>query len=313
MSFQEQERLLFDLLFDDELRQLFTDNSEQALSHYHLTDQEKNDFSHVRVDALEMDVAMRKRLILANMSNMLPLSFSLVSSLKAGLTLLSDLINTALMKTAPHQRVSAYAKSLQEHVALLAVSEFFHSEQEKQALLAILSAELGMAASAAKVKQALLNNQYRDAAVVYYEEDDDSWLEGTVQWAEFVYYQTINLPYMALKKKLCPVTGTALWQHLNANPLPAFLREETLEQQDPRVVVSKACITYKSELDPVVDHATVELSIGFAPMFNYIDGSLSIAALLRHLSEAGAPESLILSVRSGFYQLLQCGMLTVAR
>lgn len=313
MSFKEQERVLFDLLFDDVFRQNFSKNSALALTNYNLTDQEKSDFHGMRLDALAMDVDMRKRLILAQISNLLPLSFSVVSSLQGGLRLLQGLITVGLMKVAPHKRLNAFSAVLITEVEALSVSEYFHSSQERKAVLAVLATEAGLANTASLLKQALLNDHYLADVPSYYEEDDPSWLDQPVQWADYVCTHTLNQPYMHLKKKLCPVSGTALWQHLSDNPLPAFLREEALMQDDGRVVVSKACVTHHSEVDPVVDHITVELSLGFAPMFAYIDGSSSIADLLQNLVEAGAPKPLITSVKSGFYQLMQCGMLKIEK
>lgn len=311
MSFKEQETVLFDLLFDDALRQRFSENAELALSEYDLTDKEKDDFSNVRLDALAMDVAMRKRLILAQISNVFPLSFSLVSSLEHGLRVLNGLITSELMRLVTHKRLSVFAATLLSEIEALPVVEFFYSAEEKKALLAILIVEAGLADNAASLKQALLDGEYVTETPIYYEENDALWLQGAVNWSDHVCANTLNLPYMHLKKKLCPVSGTALWEHLSKNPLPAFLREEALMEEEGRVVISKACITHHSDLDPVVDHVTVELSLGFAPMFSYIDGSLSIASLLGHLGEAGASKELLQSVKSGFYQLLQCGMLKI--
>ena len=64
MSFQEQERALFDLLFDRSLRENFCKNSIVAFSEYALDDHELDDFKEIRPDAIELDASMRTYLIL---------------------------------------------------------------------------------------------------------------------------------------------------------------------------------------------------------------------------------------------------------
>ena len=114
---------------------------------------------------------------------------------------------------------------------------------------------------------------------------------------------------MALKKQLCPKGGSLLWRHLQDHPLPRFLCEEILSLDDSRLLISRADVTHSSLQDPVIDHVTVELGGGFAPMFRHIDGTMSVAQMLAHLRNAGANEILCNSVKNGFYQLIQCGML----
>ncbi|NRB40212.1 MAG: hypothetical protein HRU20_17395 [Pseudomonadales bacterium] len=310
MSFKEQERALFDLLFDESLRQQFKRDKKQALKNYDLSPAELHDFSAIRCDALSMDADMRKQLLLSQFSNLLPLSFSLVSSLPDGITLLQGLIDSRVMKSSSAQRLVLFTQKLCHEVES-GFSSDFNSALEKQNLLNIIATELAMAISAADLKQDLLAESHQTQIPIYYEEEHENWQNKPLQLAQYVSANTINQPYSQLKKKLCPKNGTALWRHLKDHPLPVFLREESMAIDDGRLLVSKACVTEDSSLDPVVDHITVELVMGFAPMFQYIDGTMSVLTMLKHLVDAGAPETLLNSVKSGFYQLLQCGMLVL--
>jgi hypothetical protein len=79
---------------------------------------------------------------------------------------------------------------------------------------------------------------------------------------------------------------------------------------DPRVLVARAVVTQDSRCEPMADHRTVELSEGFASLLGHVDGTLSVAAMLQQLRQAGADEGLLGSVQEGFRQLGQQGMLS---
>ncbi len=59
MSFDQQEKAMRDLLFDQTLRERFAKQGVQALSAFELTEEEKNDFLTIRVKALNVDAGMR--------------------------------------------------------------------------------------------------------------------------------------------------------------------------------------------------------------------------------------------------------------
>ena len=88
MSFEEQERVLFDLLFDHKLRERFCEGSVTALSEYNLSEKERNDFDGIRPDALELDANIRADLLLSHFCRAFPISFSLFSSFNGGLDIL---------------------------------------------------------------------------------------------------------------------------------------------------------------------------------------------------------------------------------
>ena len=84
MSFAEQERALFDLLFDTALRERFIKNDSIALTEYQLTTEELADFAVINPHGLALDANVRVDLILGQWCRTLPLTFSLLSSLKGG-------------------------------------------------------------------------------------------------------------------------------------------------------------------------------------------------------------------------------------
>jgi len=81
MSFIEQERAMFDLLFDTELRSAFNSNNSNTFSEYDLSAKEISDFDVIRKDALEIDAKMRVSMVLSYLCKQYPLSCSVVSSL----------------------------------------------------------------------------------------------------------------------------------------------------------------------------------------------------------------------------------------
>ena len=74
-------------------------------------------------------------------------------------------------------------------------------------------------------------------------------------------------------------------------------------------MVSRAQIDHMSMCEPTVRHQTTELSEGFAPLFQHINGTNSINTILLQLKQAGASDNILDGVKRGFYQLLETGML----
>jgi hypothetical protein len=99
MSFEEQERALFDLLFDNDLRDNFCQDSGNALHAYDLTEEERADFATIRPDALLLDAKMRRNILLTHICRAFPVSFAIVSSLDDGKAILKKLIDTNIMRT----------------------------------------------------------------------------------------------------------------------------------------------------------------------------------------------------------------------
>ncbi len=305
MSFQEQERALFDLLFDQSLRKNFCQDPTNALSIYALNDSELNDFREIRSDAIELDASMRRYLILTQICRQFPVTFSLVSSLQNGINLLKGLINLQTMRCHPAERATEFASQLREQLP----SCKFDSEREQIMITAILEAELGMALTSATLKRQVLEGESPSESVG---QSCADWLDKPVKLAAYISAAIIPQSYVKLKKSLCPCEESGLWAHLSKTPLSTSLRRKVLDKEEPKLFITRAHVSKMSRCEPTVDHQTVELSEGFAPLFQHVDGSSSIAQMLAHLKQVGASQQIIQGVQAGFQQLLASEMLEFA-
>ena len=300
MSFAEQERALFDLLFDAQLRAAFCREGPKALQNYVLDKKEQADFAAIRPDALVMDAAMRINLIMAHLGRDFPLSFSLLSSLENGPALLQKPLGPALIQTEPAQRPALYGQQL----AAFVPQNAFADEQQYRAAMAIIAAETALCFSAARLRHALASGEQNPAIGVA-----ENWQEKALSLGDYVSAFILPRPYQTLRQKLCPASGTALWQHLKKSPLPAFMRDEILSVEESVFVLSQARVRTDSPTDPVIDYKTMALSRGYAPIFQYVNGSMSCKQILAHLQQAGAAEALLASVEHQLGELLQAGMI----
>jgi len=306
MSFQEQERALFDLLFDQSLRENFCKNSITAFAEYELDDHELNDFKEIRPDAIELDASMRTYLILTQICRQFPVTFSLVSSLQNGINLLKNLINLQTMRCHPTERATVFASQLREQLATSTSDVEFDTDKELGMVTAILEAELGMAWTSATLKQKVLKGESPSENVNQVNED---CLNRPIKLAAYVSAAIIPQSYVKLKETLCPCEDTVLWAHLSKKQLSASLRKKTLANEEPKLFITRAHASTLSRCEPTVDHQTAELTEGFAPLFQHVNGSMSIAQILEHLRQAGAPEEILQGVEAGFLQLLTSAML----
>lgn len=304
MSFAVQEQVLFDLLFDRDLRARFVRDSVTALAAYDLDETEQRDFAVIRTDALELDASMRAGLILSQFCRSFPLSFSIVSSLNNGLDLLRPLIDTQTMRAPPLARVTTFGVRLKEVLS----GQDFGSNREKALVISILEAELGMAWTGATLKQEVLDSKPVPQGPVTVVPD---WLQRPVRLAPFVSAAIIPRSYPGLKEALCPRMGAELWRHLSRCPLTAGQRRQVLQVNDPRMLVARAVLSHASRCEPTVEYLTVELSEGFAPLLQHVDGASSVSGILMQLRQAGASQPLLASVQTGFLQLLKNGMLVL--
>lgn len=302
MSFAEQERALFDLLFDHALRDRFQKSSVASLRDYALDDDERADFSTIRADALALDAFLRADFVLSHLCRTFPLAFSLTSSLPGGLDLLRQLIDTQTMRTPTDERAPAFGARLRE---LLAANPF-NSAREQAAVIAIVEAELGMAMTASTLRRALTAGGASPVAPPVL---DARWLERPVQLAAYVSAAVIPRSYPQLKSALCPGADTELWAHLSGTPLPASMRSETLAQEEPRLLLAQARASHISACDIVTEHGTMELSEGFAPLLAHVNGNSSVAGILAQMRRIGTPEALLQGIESAFWRLLETGML----
>ena len=302
MSFVEQERALFDLVFDAKLREKFCLNSKTALVDYKLDADELNDFAEIRADALVMDAQMRTSMILSELCVSFPITFSIVSSLKDGMEILRSLVDPQTMRAAPIERASNYGTRLRDKLATV----MFKSPAEQTLSIAILEAELGMAWTSASLRGVVLDSEIKPGGIQKITQD---WSGQPVRMAAYVSAAIIPLSYASLKSGLCPATDRQLWRHLVRTPTPASRVSLILGKQEPRLLIARAQVDRMSRCDPTASHVTFELSEGFAPLFQYINGTTSVDALLSQLKQAGATDQILEGVKTGFQQLLEAGML----
>jgi hypothetical protein len=302
MSLEAQEQVLFDLLFDRALRDRFLQSGISALSGRGLTDEECRDFSTIRPEALRLDAAMRTGFILSQFCRSYPLSFSLASSCPQGVEGLRQLVDVHVMRRASFERLLAFGLKLKEWFQ----RQEFSSARERSLVVSIVDAEIGMAWTSAAIKKTALQGAQKEGNTVLPEQ----WLLQRVKLSPFVSAAVLPSSYAVLKAALCEETGAGLWRRLSRQPLAAEARQQALAMNDPRVLVARAVVTQDSRCEPMADHRTVELSEGFASLLGHVDGTLSVAAMLQQLRQAGADEGLLGSVQEGFRQLGQQGMLS---
>src|SRR3954451_17742762 len=190
MSFAEQERALFDLLFDEGLRALFLKQPEQALASYELSDDERADFASVDAFGLETDAHLRRELIMHRLCRALPLSFSIVSSRADGLARVRKLVTRDHVRATAATRTARFGDLLRSFV----LSDTFASERERSMCAAIVEVERSLARAAASLRErALAGEDMREKSAVSSrtlerasEERPDDWLERPIAFAPFL-------------------------------------------------------------------------------------------------------------------------------
>lgn len=301
MSFAEQERALFDLLFDATLREQFSRHSVKALQDYRLDTQELADFAVIQAHALALDARVRVDLILAQWCRAFPLSFSLLSSVQGGLLLVKGLVDSQTMRQAPNDRLVVFGTRLRQAL----IAQPLVSLQELSLIVAILDAELGMASTSRLLKYSVLQEQYQAKPLSI----DDHWLNKSISLAAYVSASLIPVSYAQLKQALCPCLGAELWRQLNKTPLSATARQLLWQKAESRLLVVQAKVAVMSLCEPQIEHQTVELAEGFASLFEYVNGTMSVQQILQQLQAMGAPDALLHSIQAGFKQLYCVGMI----
>ncbi|HMU87443.1 MAG TPA: DUF692 family protein [Agitococcus sp.] len=299
-NFANQERLLFDLVFNDKVRQLFATQPQKLFSNYQLSTQEQADFIGINPHALALDVRVRVDLILSQWCRSLPLTFSLVSSLSNGLALLKELVDSQTMLQAPNDRIVYFVTRLRQQ--LIAQPQI--DLQELSLLVAVLDAELGMASTSRLLKQAVINEQ--EIATTQSEPFNS---QAKITIADYVSASLLPLPYQQLKQALCPCSGAELWRSLNKQPLSAKQRQQLWTQGEAHLFVAKAKVAMVSLCEPHIEHDTAELAEGFANLLSHVDGSMSVDDILQQLQQIGAPASLLTNIQQGFKLLWERGMI----
>ena len=302
MSFPEQERAMFDLLFDNTLRENFYKDSLAALYQYDLNEEERNDFAEIRPDALALDAKIRADLLLSHFCRAFPVSFSLVSSYDGGIDLLKTLIDVEMMRTASLDRATLFGRRLGE--SLNALLDDDADEQAK--ISTILEAELGMAWTSASLKREVLDNGELHIKAPELGQD---WPNISIKLAPYVCAAIIPASYEQLKALFCADSEGDLWRKLTKKPTSAARRRQGLENDAPILFVARAQLSHMSRCEPTTVQKTAELSEGFASLFQHINGTVSVAHILAQLKQIGAEDQMLQSIKSTFQQLLESGML----
>jgi hypothetical protein len=302
MSFIEQERALFDLLFDKQLRDAFISDGNTSLVEYELDQDELGDFKTIRPDALEIDCNIRINLVLSQVCRAYPVSFTLLSSIPDGFEQLKILVNPALMKTPHTDRNSHFGESLLNNANSFNISD----ESLRAKIFAYVATERGMAISASLLKEDVINGKYNLDSV---ENASDEQMEKPTSLAPFVSASLLPSSYMTIKKDICKVRESSLWRYLSKTPLDKKEFARVLSNDDPRLLVTRAYVTSHSNFDPVIDQKTIELPEGFSFLFQYIDGNFSINHILEQMKQTGAEEKMLKSIQSAFIQLIELGVL----
>lgn len=301
MSFQEQERALFDLLFDSTVRHNFCKDSVAALHQYDLNEDERNDFIVVRSDALALDAKIRADLLLSHFCRSFPVSFSIVSSFEDGFDVLKKLIDVETMRTETIDRTTFFGRRLGESLKLFS----FDSPDEQTKVSAILEAELGMAWTSASLKREVLEN----GELFIKAPQLDDWSNRNIKLAPYVCAAMIPESYEKLKGLFFSESDCDLWRSLNKKPLAASKRKKILEKDDPRLFVARAHVSHMSRCEPTIDQTTAELSEGFASLFQHVNGTVSVEYILEQLKQIGAQDEMLEGIKSTFQQLLENEML----
>lgn len=304
MSLAEQEAVLLDLLFDRALRDAFRREGPAVLAQRGLGPAECADFATVRVEALEMDARARTGFVLAQYCRSYPLSFSLLSSLPRGLELLRELVDAALLRLPPNERVGQFGMRLRDH---LEAAGDAGGARPLALLRSIVEAELGMAWTAQLARAAALAGETTVVPAL-----PADWLNRPLALAPLTSAAVLPRPYAELRRELSPCTGAELWRQLGRAPLSAAARQAVLAQPDLRLLVARATVARASPCEPVAEHVTVELGEGFARLLPHVDGRRSVTALLAELRAAGGGDALLAGVLAGFRELARQGMLQVA-
>mgnify|MGYP003624209963 FL=1 len=305
MSYQEQERALFDLLFDSTVRDNFCKDSTSALYQYELSEEELNDFSVIRPDALVLDAKIRADLLLSHFCRTFPVSFSIVSSLENGFDVLKGLVDVETMRTTTIDRATFFGRRLGESLQHFS----FHSADEQAKVSAVLEAELGMAWTSASLKREVMDNGQLH---IKPSQIDGDWSTQSIKLAPYVCAAMIPESYEKLKALLCSEVDCDLWRSLSKKSLAASRRKKILEKDEPRLFIARAHISHMSRCEPTIDQKTVELSEGFAPLFQHVNGTVSVDYILDQLKQIGAQDEMLQSIKATFLQLLESEMLEQA-
>jgi hypothetical protein len=298
MSLQQQEQVMLALLFDESFRDAFCSNKTQALARFPLSDEEKNDFFCIKNAGLQFDAQLRIDLILSQLTRHFPLTFTLLSSFSGGMQHLKKIINVAYIQQKPADRAVYIARQIASFFSQCpfasqqdydACTGIFHSEQQRAILIRQLTVAETVPPLSAYMPLPLL------------------WQQQKITLANYVSAVVLPMPYESLKAQLAIEPVCDLWQRMKEKPLTPSARQSMWQQADARVFISQAYVACHSSCERVIDFKTAEVSEGFAPLFNYINGEYTVDYILQQLALAGANTAMVKGIESSFKTLLENG------
>jgi len=314
VSFAQQERALFDLLFDQTLRDDFCNRRNAALTGYELTAAELGDFDPIRPDGLRLDASLRADQRLVHLCRQFPVSFGLLSSARNGMELLRKLINLQTMRCATPQRAGQFGAQLQQYLSEKpAAVEFEFADPASHStmmplLLSVVAAELGMAWTAADLRQLTLAGANPGPPT---QSSNPDWTTLPLTLAAHVSACLLPHAYSTLKTTLIPAADSRLWAHLSQQPVTQSTLTSALKNPSATLLVTRAWVSNMTPCEVRIDHKTVELSEGFAPLLQQVNGSLSVNQIIRQLNDLGATPRVLDGVKNGFRQLLESSMIVI--
>ncbi len=130
--------------------------------------------------------------------------------------------------------------------------------------------------------------------------------------ADYVSVAMLPVSYNQLLQQVAGKQDIDAWSRVSKKPMAPARLSRVLQQQNPTLIVAQARLLHASVCEPGITHQTLELSEGFAHLFQHISSKPSVEQLVEALKNAGAADALTMSVRDGFKQLFSEGMLIPA-
>jgi len=298
MSLAIQEHVMLSLLFDKKLREAFCKNKKTALLNVGLDDEELNDFMDIDIHGLMFDASLRVDLILSQMAKQLPMTFTLFSSFDRGLLLLQELIDIDFILTPTHQRLSCVVGKIE----MLFSRVSFISQADYSFCISLFHCEKNRLLSAEKIRRPDAMPSDRASGLI----------AGNIRLSHDVSIALLPLSFSTLENRLqcCDVQ---LWRKISADPFTQQQRLDLQLQRDPRLLLTKAVLSYSSIIEKIVEYKTIELPEGFASLMPYVNGDNNVEFILEQLKQAGADQPLIKVINQHFLQLIKEGYIELVR
>lgn len=295
MSLEVQEKVLLALLFDKPLRDAFFINKQKALQKFSLSLDEIEDFLVIQEEGLLFDAQLRIDLILSQLAKQLPLTFSLLSSFEQGLIQLQPLITVDFVLQPLNKRLRYFTLMLEPIILSLP----YLSQADADCCCAIFLCEKERVLQADLLRNKVMNTDKSSSI------SESQIVQGRLYLCEHVSTTLIPLSFIALQQLLKVYDNSDIWQSLRQSPLTSNERLYLLNHYDPRLLCTKALISYQSTIETIIDYKTIELAEGFLPLLAYINGEYTLQYILNELKAVGADSDMLESIKLRFLDLIQ--------